>query len=135
MYNALASSFDEVHSGSTRLHLDLSDAVNLMPYATDTKDGKPGSARWHIFKVEDKCKLREYLKAQHGDRPGDPIHNQDYYLTPSMLTELQEQYGVRPWEVIQKVGHAVFIPAGCAHQVWTLTHFVHLTLTRFQGLE
>ena len=117
MYNALASSFDDMHSGSTRLHLDLSDAVNLMTYATNTKDGKPGSARWHIFDVKDKTKLCEYLKAKHGDRQGDPIHNQDYYLTPGMLTELKEQYGVRPWEIIQKVGHAVFIPAGCAHQV------------------
>ncbi len=117
MYNALASSFDNLHSGSTRLHLDLSDAVNVMTYATNTRDGKPGSARWHIFRAEDRAKLRDYLKTKHGDRAGDPIHNQEYYLTPVMLAELKEQYGLSPWEIIQNVGHAIFIPAGCAHQV------------------
>ena len=118
MYNAFASTFDETHAGSTRLHLDMSDAVNLMVYAAKARDGSAGYALWHIFAPEDTIHLRMYLSQKRSPRQrGDPIHNQEYYLTPSMLDELYSQHKVRPYVIRQYLGQAIFIPAGCAHQV------------------
>lgn len=119
MYNSLSSIFDDHHAGSTRLHLDLSDAVNIMAYASKTADDSPGFAIWHIFAPEDSDRIRVYLRSrkEHGLIVGDPIHNQDDYLTPRMLAELKDEYMVRPYYIRQYVGDAVFIPAGCAHQV------------------
>lgn len=95
MYNALASIFDDKHSGSTRLHLDASDAVNILVHASRSS----GYALWHIFAPEDTDRIRDYLKEKALARPrrmGDPIHNQDTYLTPSMLCELGEKHSVHP---------------------------------------
>ncbi len=117
MYNALASVYDDDHAGSTRLHLDLSDAVNILVYASTTADSRPGYALWHIFAPEDSATIRTYLEKKSPDtKPGDPIHNQDTYLTPCMLADLEKMYSVRPYIVRQYIGDAVFIPAGCAHQ-------------------
>ncbi|KAI0699909.1 hypothetical protein C8T65DRAFT_522992, partial [Cerioporus squamosus] len=121
MYNALSTICDDQHAGSTRLHLDLSDAVNVLLWASDSPDGQRGYALWHIFAVEDRPQIRKYLRAAQIAKgitvDGDPIHNQETYLTPTMLQELRTQYGVRPYTIRQSVGEAVFIPAGCAHQV------------------
>ncbi len=121
MYNALSTSHDDEHSGSTRLHLDLSDAVNILMWASTRKDGQRGYALWHIFAVEDAPLVRQYLYAKQREMgttsSGDPIHNQETYLTPTMLQELSARHGVRPYTIRQGVGDAVFIPAGCAHQV------------------
>ena len=116
MYNALASIFDDAHSGSTRLHLDASDAVNLLVYASRMPNGSDGYALWHIFAAESTEAIRGYLN-QRGSHLGDPIHNQDTYLTPSMLEELRQRHSVQPYVIRQYPGFAVFIPAGCAHQV------------------
>ncbi|KAI0373844.1 hypothetical protein BV20DRAFT_1033715 [Pilatotrama ljubarskyi] len=103
--------------GSTRLHLDVTSAVNILVYASG---GKPTGALWHIFRPDDLEKLQEYLRlrtsTQQGAEISDPIHDQSVYLTPAMLEDLRI-LGVRPFAVQQQVGDAVFIPAGCAHQV------------------
>ena len=118
MYNALASTFDETHAGSTRLHLDMSDAVNLLVHAGKALDGSAGHALWHIFAPDDTCHIRAYLNQKKSCHSrGDPIHNQEYFLTPSMLNELSSQYAVHPYVIRQYVGQAVFILAGCTHQV------------------
>ncbi|KAL1937496.1 hypothetical protein VTO73DRAFT_13148 [Trametes versicolor] len=119
LYSALMSLLDDKHHGSTRLHLDLADAVNIMTYAGLTANGTQGYATWHIFKATDVEKLREYLLTKHakGDILGDVIHNQQTFLSPSMLQELRQKHDVCPYVVQQHVGEAVFIPAGCAHQV------------------
>lgn len=118
-YNAYTSVLDDAHSGSTRLHLDVADAVNIMTYAGITAQGSRGFATWHIFARDDSDTIRQYLQARQTKKrvKGDPIHNQDTYITPVMLAELRVQYGVRSYTVVQYPGDAVFIPAGCAHQV------------------
>ena len=120
MYIAMSTSHDEQHSGSTRLHLDLSAAINILMWASTTKDGRCGYALWHIFAVEDTTAIKEYLRMRYRamgiDTKGDPIHNQQTYLTPMMLQELDTEYGVHPYTIRQFAGNAVFIPAGCAHQ-------------------
>ena len=118
MYIAHAAPQDDVHHGSTRLHFDLTNALNVMLWAASQPDGTPGAAIWHIFHASDSSILRKFLR-ENGYHTGadDPIHSQSIYLTPSMLDALYTKYNVRPYTIIQHPGDAVFIPAGCAHQV------------------
>ncbi len=44
MYNAFATADTEGSKGSTRLHMDMADAVNIMVYAEPCSDGAPGGA-------------------------------------------------------------------------------------------
>jgi hypothetical protein len=118
MYNAYGTLQDDTHHCSTRLHTDLTDAVNVMLWAAPLPDGKPGCAVWHIFSAEASSSLRTFMRNHLGfDQPGDPIHSQSIYLTPGMLDTLAKKYTVRPFTIWQHPGEAVFIPAGCAHQV------------------
>lgn len=47
----------------------------------------------------------------------DAIHSQSISFTPDMLVRLEKECAVKPYTIQQKMGEAVFIPAGCAHQV------------------
>jgi hypothetical protein len=114
VYFGLAAKPDEGHHGSTRLHCDLTDAINVCVFAARQSDGSPGGARWDIFSPDDTTRLREVLRV-HND-PEDPVLAQNTYLSPSVLREL-EQSGIKASTFIQHEGDAVFIPAGCAHQV------------------
>ena len=104
---------DVYNEGSTRLHLDVTSAVNILVYSENAEDG---GADWTIFKREDSAKLRAYLREKRGTETSDPIHSQQYFLTQADFTELAAR-DVYPFRFLQKYGHAVSIPAGCAHQV------------------
>jgi hypothetical protein len=52
----------------------------------------------------------------------DPIHGQQYYLDEDLRLELYQRTGVMSFRVYQQPGEAVFIPAGCAHQVRDTLH-------------
>lgn len=117
MYNAMASSEKAGSKGSTRLHMDMSDALNIMTYASPARDGSPGTAAWDLFRVEDSDKIRAFLKDKfRGQFLHDPIHSQQIYLDEALRRELWEKWNVISYRVYQKPGEAVFIPAGCAHQ-------------------
>jgi JmjC domain, hydroxylase len=117
-YNALGSVQDDCHSGSTCLHLDVTDALNILLWAANLEDGKAGHAVWDLFSPDDLPKLREFCWKIVGFKgPGDPVHSQTIYLTPTLLQLLFDTYGVRPFRIYQYQGEAVFIPAGYAHQV------------------
>ncbi|XP_027918050.1 lysine-specific demethylase JMJ25-like [Vigna unguiculata] len=159
----------------TKLHCDLSDAVNVLTHIAEVKleakhltaiknlkekhlqqdkrelvsddqdvdkvnmkqesdllfagDGSEG-ALWDIFRRQDVPKLQEYLRKHFKEfrhihcRPLKqvihPIHDQTFYLTVEHKRKLKEEYGIEPWTFIQKLGEAVFIPAGCPHQVRNL---------------
>ncbi|CAO1629270.1 unnamed protein product [Parajaminaea phylloscopi] len=129
MYNAWPSTEDQNGKGSTRLHMDMADAVNIMYYAakplnpeTLHPSHRPGVAAWDIFRAEDSHKLRNYLRETRSlKNEDDPIHTQKHFLDTVDRQRLWFQYGVRSWRIYQQQGDAVFIPAGCAHQVCNLT--------------
>ena len=115
---AQASILDDKSSGTTRLHMDMADAVNLMQHAELCPDGQPGGAVWDIFRPEDSESLRQFLSGlKNHDKLLHPIHGQRHYLGPGLLRRLSDQYQVQSYRIYQRPGQAVFIPAGCAHQV------------------
>jgi hypothetical protein len=115
MYNANGSKQDNVHHGSTNLHMDLTDAVNVMMWAA-LNGKKTGHALWHIFPAVSGT-LRKFLREEGFTGHGDPIRSQSFYVTPDMLQRLEATYSVRPYAIYQHPGDAIYIPAGCAHQV------------------
>lgn len=118
MYNAMSSFESPGSKGSTRIHMDMADAVNIMTYASPLPDGKPGCAVWDLFRAEDAKGLRNFLKKKFkGTFQHDPIHSQQFYLDSQLRKELYETQGIKSHRVYQKPGQAIFIPAGCAHQV------------------
>ena len=117
MYNTFESQEGPGGKGSTRLHMDMADAINVMLYAAPRQDGTPGCAVWDIYRAEDSAKIRKFLFRKYGKSSTDPIHSQHYYLDSDIRKELFETEGVKSWRIYQKPGDAVFIPAGCAHQV------------------
>jgi [histone H3]-dimethyl-L-lysine9 demethylase len=141
MYNSLASSQEPGSKGSTRLHMDMADALNVMLYASKCEDGTEGYAVWDLFKAEDSDKLRGFLRRKFGQPQSgggglgaiggggggstiaiahDPIHGQQFYLDVELRQALFDECGVRSYRVYQRPGDGVFIPAGCAHQVMFL---------------
>ncbi|KZP03476.1 hypothetical protein FIBSPDRAFT_691872, partial [Athelia psychrophila] len=81
-------------------------------------DGSNGYALWHIFTAEDTLVLRQFLQDEDiYHEAGDPIHSQSIFLTQELLEHLDRKRGIQPYAIKQYMGDAVFIPAGCAHQV------------------
>ncbi|CAI5993973.1 unnamed protein product [Closterium sp. NIES-64] len=91
-----------------------------------TAGGDEGAALWDIFRREDSDKIRAFI-ARHlhefrhlHNQMDDEIHDQTVYLTARHKEMLYTEYGVEAWTFEQRRGEAVFIPAGCAHQVRNL---------------
>ncbi|VFQ77343.1 unnamed protein product [Cuscuta campestris] len=108
------------------------DVNNSMVDATD------GGAVWDIFRRQDVNKLEKYLRRHHKEfrhlrsEPVEqvfhPIHDQVFYLNTYHKRKLKEEFGVEPWTFIQKLGEAVFIPAGCPHQVRNIKSCIKVAL-------
>jgi len=138
MYNALATDEKPGTLGTTKLHMDMADAVNIMVHAGPCGD-QEGYAIWDIYRAEDSEKIREYLKKfpspfilkplPDGSSPEqDPIHTQGFYLDPTKRKELYDQHGVYSHRIYQRPGQAVFIPAGCAHQVLNMADCIKVAV-------
>ncbi|KAL8038169.1 hypothetical protein ABFX02_11G086800 [Erythranthe guttata] len=166
----------------TKLHCDMSDAVNVLMHTADVDPKKhqfskieklkkdhikqdrrelfcnantddketgitmqesesafiQGGAIWDIFRRQDVPKLEEYLRKHHKEfrhiygcpveQVVHPIHDQSLYLTSYHKAKLKEEFGVEPWTFVQNLGEAVFIPAGCPHQVRNLKSCIKVAL-------
>lgn len=112
MYIAEATYLDGKHQGSTRLHCDMTCAVNVLVY---TVNG--GHALWHLWPPIVVDKLCGFMRSHFKLGPNsDPINEQQHYLNPADIAALKA-YGAEPVVVKQHLGQAVFIPAGWPHQV------------------
>ncbi|KAL2636164.1 hypothetical protein R1flu_007643 [Riccia fluitans] len=97
-----------------------------------------GGALWDIFRREDVPKLEEYIRKHykefrhHSNKPvtrvQHPIHDQTFYLDERHKQQLKEEYQVEAWTFEQDYGEAVFIPAGCPHQVRNLKSCIKVAL-------
>ncbi|KAI3488368.1 hypothetical protein L1887_47612 [Cichorium endivia] len=67
MYNAWPGSEAPGGNGTTRLHMDIADAVNIMLHASPPtgddvpEEHRPGVAAWDIFRAQDADKLRAFF--------------------------------------------------------------------------
>nr|GEW05472.1 lysine-specific demethylase JMJ25-like isoform X2 [Tanacetum cinerariifolium] len=134
----------------TRLRCDKCDTVNVLMHTLTTKlnmkkmaernpnglvceegmktnegeqpvvDPMEGGAMWDIFKRQDVDTLEEYLRNHAVNLVVHPIHDRAFYLTRKHKKKLKEEFGIEPWTIHQKLGDAVFIPAGCPYQVRNL---------------
>ena len=122
--------------GTTNLHLDITDAINILVYASPTPDSltctsslhltrtipPETAAIWDIFPPKSAPRIRKFLH-EHCDTQNtdDPIHRQLFYLSEQHLAMLAigdaDKDSVRSYRVYQRPGDAVFVPAGCPHQV------------------
>ncbi|KAJ4905537.1 Transcription factor jumonji (jmjC) domain-containing protein [Raphanus sativus] len=110
------------------------------PKETNGNDNKSsnGGAVWDIFRREDVPKLIEYLnRHKHEFRhffnePVEsvthPIHDQTLFLTERQKKQLKEEFDIEPWTFVQHLGEAVFIPAGCPHQVRNIQSCIKVAL-------
>lgn len=116
MYAAQANVL-HTSKASTPLHLDVSPAMNICVYTSeeDEEDEKKGAA-WDIFAAADTDKIRSFLYKSSEDET-DWVQARTIYITDLMRKKLWDDHGVLSYRIYQKAGEAVFIPAGCAHQV------------------
>lgn len=124
MYDAFVGP-DAANTGTTQLHLDAADAINILQYSAGGTEA--AAAIWHIFRRQDADGIRSFIQARSSNQSGDPIHNQNFYLTDALLVELAGM-GIKPFIMEQKVGETVLIPAGCAHQVRNLYPCIKLAM-------
>ncbi|XP_020960672.1 uncharacterized protein LOC107605295 isoform X3 [Arachis ipaensis] len=126
-----------------RKHHDQDKRELLVTYQEESNILAGGDASdgvlWDVFRRQDIPVLKEYLKKHFKEfrhnyccplnKVIHPIHDQTIYLTVGHKRKLKEEYGIEPWTFIQKLGDAVFIPAGCPYQVRNLKSCINVALS------
>ncbi|XP_060178737.1 lysine-specific demethylase JMJ26-like isoform X1 [Lycium barbarum] len=115
------------------------DSISL--FGQDMSEGfaeADGGALWDVFRRQDVPKLEEYLRKHFREfrhtygsplpQVVHPILDETFYLSTEHKRRLKEEYGIEPWTFVQKLGEAVFVPAGCPHQVRNLKSCINVTV-------
>ena len=103
---------------STSMNIENEIIDGNVQYNAKSGSTNPIGAVWDIFRREDADSIRAFIRSTFKEIDfDDPIHDQAVYLTVEHLQELKMNHGVVGYRVEQRVGNAVFIPAGCPHQV------------------
>ena len=85
-------------------------------------EGRTAGALWDIFRTEDQERLVGFLwkvarEEGTAERLAHPIHDANFYVDAAMRKRLWQEAGVQSYRFLQHEGEAVFVPAGCPHQV------------------
>ncbi|GAA0169879.1 histone modifying enzyme [Lithospermum erythrorhizon] len=125
-FSADRSELDQINHSDTDLPRIKGNSTSAGD-ASHSHVAEHGGAVWDIFRREDVPKLTNYLQKhwkefRHiNDLPVPsvvhPIHDQTLYLNEKHMKQLKEEFNIEPWTFEQFLGEAVFIPAGCPHQV------------------
>jgi hypothetical protein len=94
---------------ATSLHLDACDAVNIM-----TSDGE---AEWLIYGARHCSAVLAFLESRQDLAGAFQGMNIMVDMSDDDVARLRDRTGVAPLCVTQRRGDAVFVPAGCWHQV------------------
>ncbi|XP_024526228.1 lysine-specific demethylase JMJ25-like [Selaginella moellendorffii] len=134
--NMQTSPSENTSSESCSSGVDTSHKDEIL--VCEAKSSTYGGALWDIYRREDVPKLEAYLmkhstEFRHiGNLPvkevHHPIHDQIFFLDEKHKLQLKEEYQIEPWTFEQHIGEAVFIPAGCPHQVRNLKSCIKVAL-------
>ncbi|TYJ05124.1 hypothetical protein E1A91_A12G144100v1 [Gossypium mustelinum] len=140
--NNLVREFEMVESGKAKMVQeecwDNGRSSKTSGNTIEEPEAVEGGAVWDIFRRQDVPKLQDYLKKHFWEfryvhccpvsQVFHPIHDQSFFLTMDHKAKLKKEYGIEPWTFVQKLGEAVFIPAGCPHQVRNIKSCIKVAL-------
>ncbi|PIN27118.1 putative transcription factor 5qNCA, contains JmjC domain [Handroanthus impetiginosus] len=122
-----ASEQETIADGSVQLKMSSAMAMDHLQSGKASPENARGAALWDIFRRQDLPKITEYLQNHQKEfrhynnslvnSVVHPIHDQTFYLDEKHKKQLKDEFDVEPWTFEQHLGEAVFIPAGCPHQV------------------
>ncbi|KAF9201950.1 hypothetical protein BGZ49_007862 [Haplosporangium sp. Z 27] len=118
--------------GSIPISCEMSDSIYICVYENPFKkesseasqlssEGSSCAVIWDVYRAEDRRLVQKYIEqeimAKRKSRLiSDPFTFHSFYLSPQEQEKLYQENGVRPYQVMQNLGDAIMIPAGCVRQ-------------------